>query len=65
MPKPADFGTMLFDSLDASSAFGKLPVMAQVQSHGDFWPVAAVASSVAFAIGMFVCAGREFKALDY
>lgn len=65
LPKPADFGAILFDSLDASAAFGKLPVLAQVQAHGDFWPIAAVASSLAFAATLFACSAREFAAMDY
>ncbi len=65
LPKPADFGALLYNVLDASTAFGELPALAKVQSHGDFWPVAAVASSAAFALVMLACAAREFEALDY
>ena len=48
LPKPADLGILLFDALDAASAFGKVAVFDSVQAHGDFHPWLSIAASLSF-----------------
>lgn len=65
LPKPADFGLILFDGMQAGEAFGKLAVFQQVQEKGDFHPLLSVLSSIAFGVVTFFAASREFEQADY
>ncbi|HVX63352.1 MAG TPA: ABC transporter permease subunit [Pirellulales bacterium] len=65
LPKPADLGILLFDALDAASAFGKVAVFDSVQAHGDFHPWLSIAASLSFMAVALVAASRQFAALDY
>ena len=65
LPKPADLGIMLFDALDAASAYGKVAVFDSIQAHGDFHPWLSIAASLSFMALALVAASRQFAALDY
>lgn len=65
LPKPADLGILLYDALEAASAFGKIAVFDSVQAHGDFHPWLSIAASLGFMGLALVAASRQFAALDY
>ncbi len=64
LPKPADLGALLFDSLGAGDHFGKLVDPATLAAHG-FSLTLSVASSLAFAAAVLFASVRAFKATDY
>jgi hypothetical protein len=65
LPKPVDFGMMLFDSLEAGDAFGRPQVLDAVQELGAYHPALAVLSSLGFATAMFLVAANHFASTDY
>ncbi|HZT80783.1 MAG TPA: hypothetical protein VFA26_11195, partial [Gemmataceae bacterium] len=65
LPKPADFGILLFDALGAGDCFGQLPEFQAAQDRGAFRPELAVPSSLAFAVVTLALAGWQFALTDY
>ncbi len=65
LPKPADLGLLLFDTLDAGKHFGKGTTLEAVQAHGAFHPGWSITASLAFMVVMLALAGREFMQADY
>ena len=65
LPKPADFGLILYDTLDADRFTTPWVELRCVQERGLFHPVWAVVSSLAFAAGLLAVAIYEFTHDDY
>ncbi len=65
LPKPADLGLILFDSLDAGHHFAKSLALHNVQEQGQFHPGLSVLSSLLFAAVMLYVAGRQLVTTDY
>jgi hypothetical protein len=65
MPKPADFGILLFDALGADKFFGKALMYKTVQDLGYFHPEWSILSSVAFTVVILAMAAYEFVKTDY
>ncbi|MEX0679692.1 MAG: ABC transporter permease subunit [Pirellulales bacterium] len=64
LPKPADLGMLLFDSLGAQDHFGGLLDPEVLAAHGfSMW--LSVASSLAFAAVVLFVSVRKFKTTDY
>jgi hypothetical protein len=64
LPKPADLGMLLFNSLGASNHFGNLLDLQTLEAHGfSMW--LSVASSLAFAGLILFASARKFQATDY
>lgn len=64
LPKPADMGMLLYDSLGAGGHFGKLLDPNQLAMHG-FSMTLSVLSSLAFALAMLWLSVRTFRQMDY
>jgi ABC-type transport system involved in multi-copper enzyme maturation permease subunit len=64
LPKPADLGMLLYDSLGAQDHFGKLLDPAALATHG-FSMTLSVASSLAFTAVVLFASVRTFKLTDY
>lgn len=64
LPKPADLGMLLYDSLGADDHFGKLLDPAALTLHG-FSMTLSVATSLAFTAVVLFAAVRTFKLTDY
>jgi ABC-type transport system involved in multi-copper enzyme maturation permease subunit len=65
LPKPADFGLILYDALGADRFTTPWVEFRQVQERGLFQPAASVLSSLAFGAGMLALAVYEFMSEDY
>lgn len=65
VPKPADIGILLYDTLDASRSFGQVGAFRSVQDHGDFFPKLSILASLVFMAFVFVAASRQFALADY
>jgi hypothetical protein len=64
LPKPADLGVLLFDSLGAQNHFGQLFDPEVLAVHG-FSITLSVLSSLAFAAVVLFASVRKFKLTDY
>jgi hypothetical protein len=65
LPKPADLGIVLYDSLKAADSFSQNGAFQTVKEHGDFHPWASLAASLAFMTVLLAAASRQFALLDY
>lgn len=65
LPKPADLGMLLFDSLKAGDSFGRPFDMAALQKSGAFQPELSMLSSIAFSFVALSLAAYEFMIADY
>lgn len=65
LPKPADFGMILFDALGAASAIRRPSALEAIDAHGAFHPLLAVLSSLVFALSTLIAAGRQFARTEY
>ena len=65
LPKPADFGLILYDALGADRFATPLVEFRRVQEQGLFSPVWSVVSSLAFAAVLLAVAVYEFVHDDY
>jgi hypothetical protein len=65
LPKPADFGMLLYQGLQAGNYFGIPPVITQVQALGAFYPELSVLTSVIFGVGMLFSAACQLSSGDY
>jgi len=65
LPKPADLGMLLYDSLEAADSFGQIAAFRIVRSHGDFHPLLAIVASLAFMAFTLVASSRQFATADY
>lgn len=65
LPKPADFGLILYDALDADRFATPGVELKRVQEQGLFLPLWSVLSSLAFAVGLLAVAVYEFVHDDY
>ena len=65
LPKPADFGLILYDALDADRFATPWVEFRRVQEQGLFLPVWSVVSSLVFAAGSLAVAVYEFVHDDY
>jgi ABC-type transport system involved in multi-copper enzyme maturation permease subunit len=65
LPKPADLGMILFDTLQAGSSFSRLFDAQTLQSQAAFCPELSVLSSIGFTLATLVAAGRQLQATDY
>jgi ABC-type transport system involved in multi-copper enzyme maturation permease subunit len=64
MPKPADFGMILYDALDAKNFFGSTFDMSSLAGHGfSLW--LSVLTSLAFTAYILFASARRFATLDY
>ena len=64
LPKPADLGVLLFDSLGAQDHFGKLLDPTTLSAHG-FSMAMSVVTSLAFAAVVLFASVRTFATTDY
>ncbi|MGE0607660.1 MAG: hypothetical protein AB7O62_11245 [Pirellulales bacterium] len=64
LPKPADLGMLLYDSLGASDHFGRMFDPAALAAHG-FSMTFSVLSSLLFAVYLFCAASQQFTKTDY
>jgi ABC-2 family transporter protein len=64
LPKPADLGALLFDSLGAQDHFGKLVDPAALSAQG-FSMTLSVLTSLAFAAVVLFASVRKFATTDY
>jgi hypothetical protein len=64
LPKPADMGLLLFNSMGAADHFGASFDLAALQAHG-FSMVLSVVSSIAFAVVVLFASARKFQTADY
>lgn len=65
LPKPADLGLVLFDTLQADGSFGKPAALEAVQSKGLLYPGLSLLTSLIFTVVMLGAAAREFVTTDY
>lgn len=65
LPKPADLGIVLFNSLEADNFFGQLAAFQAVQARGAFLPGWSIIASLAFMAVVLAVAAREFVTTDY
>jgi ABC-type transport system involved in multi-copper enzyme maturation permease subunit len=65
LPKPADFGLILYDALDADRFTTPWIEFRRVQERGLFLPLWSVVSSLAFAAVLLAVAVYEFAHDDY
>jgi ABC-type transport system involved in multi-copper enzyme maturation permease subunit len=65
LPKPADFGLILYDALGADRFTTPGVEFRRVQELGLFRPVASVLSSLAFGVAMLLLTVYEFVNEDY
>ncbi|HKD37342.1 MAG TPA: ABC transporter permease subunit [Pirellulales bacterium] len=64
LPKPADFGMILYDSLGAKNFFGSAFDMTALAAHGfSLW--LSVLTSLAFAAYMLFASAQRFSTIDY
>jgi len=64
LPKPADFGMLLYNALDAKDFFGSAFDMSSLAAHGfSLW--LSVLTSLAFTGYMLFASARRFSTLDY
>ncbi len=64
LPKPADFGVLLSDALDAGKDFAALPAMSPLDAHSSTM-LMSVVSSLVFAGCVLVASTRKFSRTDY
>lgn len=64
LPKPADLGALLFDSLGAGDHFGQMFDPAALAAHG-FSMTLSVLTSLAFAAVVLLASVRKFATTDY
>lgn len=64
LPKPADLGVLLFNSLGAGDHFGKMLDPAVLAEHG-FSMTLSILSSLAFTAVVLFASMRKFQATDY
>ena len=65
MPKPADFGLILYDALDADRFATPLVDLRRLQDRGQFLPLWSIASSLAFAAVLLAVTVYEFAHDEY
>jgi hypothetical protein len=65
LPKPADFGLILYDALDAGRFGTPLVDFQRLQDRGLFLPDWSVVTSLAFAVMLLAVAAYEFVHADY
>ena len=65
LPKPADFGIILFDNLHAGSFFARLSEFQIVQAKGAVTPSLSILSSLAFAVVVLLMAVYELNQRDF
>ena len=65
LPKPADFGLILHDALQADRFLPRLGEFHAAQEKGLFHPILSVVSSLAFAAGTLALAAYQFVTTDY
>jgi hypothetical protein len=64
LPKPADFGLLLYNALGAGNDFGSMLDTAALNAHG-FSMLLSVLSSAAFGLVVLLASARMFQAADY
>jgi len=64
LPKPADFGMLLFDTLEAGQSFGRLIEAPALEAQGFSWTL-SILTSLAFALYTLCAAARKFQTSDY
>lgn len=65
LPKPADFGAMLMESLQARDEFAGSFDLALLDKKGGWLPGMSLLSSAIFAVVMLAMAAHEFVTTDY
>src|SRR5207302_3051954 len=65
LPKPADLGMVLFDTLQAENSFSRLFDYQTLHSQGAFSPELSVLSSVGLTLVMLAIAGRQLATIEY
>ena len=65
LPKPADFGMLLYQGLEAGKYFSTIPSFAEVERLGAFSPELSVLSSLLFAVAMMITAAWQLASRDY
>ena len=64
MPKPADLGLLLYNSLGAGDHFGSALDLGSLEAQG-FSMLASVLTSAAFGAFVLFASARMFQATDY
>ena len=65
LPKPADLGMVLFDTLRAGNSFQRLETFQGIDRHGGFYPLLSLATCFVFTCFVLVAATRKFARTDY
>ncbi len=65
LPKPLDFGLILFDAMKAGDFFGRPLDAAAMATQGAYFPELAVLSSLLFGAAILAAAGWELGHADY
>lgn len=65
LPKPADFGMLLYRGLQSEAYFALPRELENVQRAGAFHPELSLLTSLAFAVGILAVAGLNFVRRDY
>lgn len=65
LPKPADLGYVLFDTLGAGHAFRAPEAFQALATRGVFYPLLSLLTSLAFALCTLAVAAWEFARTDY
>jgi ABC-2 family transporter protein len=65
MPKPADLGILLSDSLQANNLLSRMAESKTLREHGAFHPELSILSSLIFMVVLLGLAGYEFVKTDY
>jgi hypothetical protein len=65
LPKPADLGVLLYNSLDAASDFAQPAAITAVIEQGGFHPLLSVAASLGFTLLLLYSAIKQFELTDY
>ena len=65
LPKPADMGYVLFDTLGAGKSFRAPEAFVALSTRGAFYPLLSLLTSLAFAVGTLAAAAWGLARTDY
>jgi hypothetical protein len=65
LPKPADLGMVLFDTLHASDSFQRPAALQAVDNRGAFHPLLSMLTSLVFTLLMLAASAWRFAVTDY
>lgn len=65
LPKPLDLSGIFFEAMKAHDLSTEVPELRAVREKGEYYPGAAVVTSLLFAAGLLGLAAHEFRNMDY